>query len=175
MATIIKHKKSNKTLHSTHPYTYCKHGSHSGTKSHRFYHVGPLPGSRECVLNVQRALTMQSTPLHISAVLTVSQAQNNRATGSLLQSGPPSDMIQPLAMRAEDWQAIPGIMKQRLSRWIVDAISLAYESKGLCCPLGVRAYSTRGKGSSWAWYSGIPLEDICAAAGWATPSTFIKF
>jgi hypothetical protein len=34
--------------------------------------------------------------------------------------------------------------KHSLSRWIVDAISLAYTSKSLRCPLGVRAHSTRG-------------------------------
>ena len=67
------------------------------------------------------------------------------------------------------------VSKQRLSRWIVDAIGLAYESKGLHCPLGIRAHSTRGMASSWAWTSGIPIEDICAAAGWASPSTFIRF
>ena len=65
--------------------------------------------------------------------------------------------------------------KQTLSRWIVDAIALAYTSKGLQCPLGVRAHSTRGMALSWAWYSGIALQDICMAAGWASPSTFIRF
>ncbi|XDV41091.1 hypothetical protein PO909_010017 [Leuciscus waleckii] len=65
--------------------------------------------------------------------------------------------------------------KQSLSRWIVDAIALAYASKGMQCPLGVRAHSTRGKASSWAWSSGIALQDICTAAGWASPSTFIRF
>ncbi|XDV29293.1 hypothetical protein PO909_032430 [Leuciscus waleckii] len=65
--------------------------------------------------------------------------------------------------------------KQSLSRWIVDAIALAYASKGMQCPLGVRAHSTRGMASSWAWSSGIALQDICMAAGWASPSTFIRF
>ncbi|CAM4284410.1 unnamed protein product [Leuciscus chuanchicus] len=41
--------------------------------------------------------------------------------------------------------------KQSLSRWIVDAIALAYTSKGMQCPLGVRAHSTRSMASSWAW------------------------
>lgn len=35
------------------------------------------------------------------------------------------------------------VTKQRLSRWIVDAISLAYASMGLQCLIGVRAHSTR--------------------------------
>ncbi|CAM4733894.1 unnamed protein product [Leuciscus chuanchicus] len=67
------------------------------------------------------------------------------------------------------------VSKQSLSRWIFDAIALAYASMGLQCPLGVRAHSTRGMASSWAWSSGIALQDICMAAGWASPSTFIRF
>ncbi len=67
------------------------------------------------------------------------------------------------------------VTKQRLSHWIVDAIALAYASTGLQCPLGVRALSTRGMASSWAWSSGISIGEICAAAGWSSPSTFIRF
>ncbi|KAI2646588.1 Transposon Ty3-G Gag-Pol polyprotein [Labeo rohita] len=33
------------------------------------------------------------------------------------------------------------VSKQRLAHWVVDAISLAYESQGEPCPLGVRAHS----------------------------------
>ena len=67
------------------------------------------------------------------------------------------------------------VTKLTLSRWIVDAIALAYTSLGLSCPIGVRAHSTRGVASSWAWSSGVPIEDICAAAGWSVPSTFVRF
>ncbi|KAL0152981.1 hypothetical protein M9458_051713, partial [Cirrhinus mrigala] len=67
------------------------------------------------------------------------------------------------------------VTKQRLSRWIVDAISLAYSSLGLECPVGVRAHSTRGVASSWVWSSGVSMAEICAAAGWASPSTFTRF
>ncbi len=35
------------------------------------------------------------------------------------------------------------VSKQRLSHWIVDAITLTYQSQGEPCPLGVRAHSTR--------------------------------
>jgi hypothetical protein len=45
------------------------------------------------------------------------------------------------------------VSKQRISRWIVDAIALAYEAKGLQCPLGIRAHSTRGMASSWDTHS----------------------
>ncbi len=67
------------------------------------------------------------------------------------------------------------VTKQRLSKWIVDAVMLAYSSLGLQCPIGVRAHSTRGISSSWAWSSGVSITEICAAAGWATPSTFARF
>ncbi len=67
------------------------------------------------------------------------------------------------------------VTKQRLSKWIVDAVMLAYSSLGLQCPIGVRAHATRGISSSWAWSSGVSITEICAAAGWATPSTFARF
>ncbi len=67
------------------------------------------------------------------------------------------------------------VTKQRLSRWIIDAIKLAYSSLGQLCPMGVRAHSTRGIASSWAWSIGVSIAEICAAAGWASPSTFARF
>ncbi len=67
------------------------------------------------------------------------------------------------------------VMKQRLSKWIVDAVMLAYSSLGLQCPIGVRAHSTRGIASSWAYSSGVSITEICAVAGWATSSTFARF
>ncbi len=44
------------------------------------------------------------------------------------------------------------VSKQRLAHWIVEAIVLAYQARRLPCPLGVRAHSTRGVASSWAWH-----------------------
>ncbi len=41
--------------------------------------------------------------------------------------------------------------KQTLSRWVVEAISLAYESSGLLSPMGVRAHSTRSMVASKAF------------------------
>ncbi len=67
------------------------------------------------------------------------------------------------------------VMKQRLSRWIVDAVTLVYSSLGLQCPIGLRAHSTRGIISLWAWSNGVSITEICAAAGWASPSTFVRF
>ncbi len=47
------------------------------------------------------------------------------------------------------------VTKQRISRWLVDAVTLAYASSGLQCPIRVRAHSTSGIASSWAWSSGV--------------------
>ncbi|XP_030000932.1 uncharacterized protein LOC115426842 [Sphaeramia orbicularis] len=64
---------------------------------------------------------------------------------------------------------------QRLSHWIVEAISIAYRCKGSQPPLGVRAHSTRSMASSWALFRGVSVQDICTAASWATPHTFVRF
>ncbi|KAL0157275.1 hypothetical protein M9458_048521, partial [Cirrhinus mrigala] len=64
--------------------------------------------------------------------------------------------------------------KQTLSRWIVDANTLAYESSGLPSPLGVKAHSTRGMAASKAFLAGVPMQDIYNAAGWSTPLTFVR-
>lgn len=34
------------------------------------------------------------------------------------------------------------VSKQRLAHWIVDVITMAYQSQGIPCPLWVRAHST---------------------------------
>ncbi len=65
--------------------------------------------------------------------------------------------------------------KQTLSRWIVDAIIMSYESSGLSSPLGVKAHSTRSVAASKAFLSGVAMQDICNAAGWSTPLTFVRF
>ena len=57
------------------------------------------------------------------------------------------------------------LSKQRLSHWIVNAITHAYGAGG--CPpwpSGVRCHSTRSISTSWAALRGVPLETICAAA-----------
>ncbi len=100
-------------------------------------------------------------------------------TSALPPCSRPLEFIQPLATRAEAWQAIPGV-----SDWVMGKIKRGYSlqfarrpprSLGLKCPIGVRAHSTRGIASSWAWSSGVSITEICAAAGWATPSTFAIF
>ena len=67
------------------------------------------------------------------------------------------------------------VSKQRLSHWIVEAITLAYTSKGLQPPAGLRAHSTRGLATSWALFKGVPIQEVCAAACWASPHTFARF
>ncbi len=54
-------------------------------------------------------------------------------------------------------------------------VSLAYDARNLPSPLSLRAHSTRGVASSQALFRGVPLEDICVAAGWSSPHTFVKF
>ncbi|KAL0162260.1 hypothetical protein M9458_041656, partial [Cirrhinus mrigala] len=73
------------------------------------------------------------------------------------------------------FEPIEEIFDQTLSRWIVDAISLAYESSDLPSPLGVKAHSTRGMAASKALLAAVPMQDICNAAGWSTPLTFARF
>ncbi|XP_016341804.1 uncharacterized protein LOC107688601 [Sinocyclocheilus anshuiensis] len=67
------------------------------------------------------------------------------------------------------------ISKQHLSHWLVEAISLAYESKGVQPPEGLKAHSIRGMAVSWALFKGVSLQDICAAASWASPHTFVRY
>ena len=67
------------------------------------------------------------------------------------------------------------ITKQRLSHWVVEAIALAYTSQGLQPPVGLRAHSTRGLAASWALFRGVSVRDICAAASWSSPLTFVRF
>lgn len=67
------------------------------------------------------------------------------------------------------------VSSQRLSHWIVEAISLAYTCKGMAPPQGLTAHSTRGVTTSWALFRGISVQDICAAASWASPQTFVRF
>ncbi len=67
------------------------------------------------------------------------------------------------------------VSKHTISHWIRDAFSLAYEVRILPSPLDIRAHSTRGVVSSQALFRGVTLEDICMAAGWSSPNTFVRF
>ena len=67
------------------------------------------------------------------------------------------------------------LTKQRLSHWIVETITHAYGASGRPPPSRVRCHSTRSVSTSWAALRGVPLGTICAAASWASPSTFSRF
>ena len=62
-----------------------------------------------------------------------------------------------------------------LSRWLVDAIRLAYTRAGAEVPEALKAHSTRGVSTSWAMSKGVTIEEICEAANWSSPSTFVTF
>ncbi len=65
--------------------------------------------------------------------------------------------------------------KQRMSKWVVEAISLAYDSAGQTSPMAVRSHSTRSMAASKALISGVALQEVCDAAGWSSPHTFVRF
>ncbi|XP_038128389.1 uncharacterized protein LOC119774782 [Cyprinodon tularosa] len=81
---------------------------------------------------------------------------------------------QPFVSWAEPRKGQP-ITKQRLAHWVVEAIALAYGSRGLQPPAGLRAHSTRGMAASWALFRGVSVQDICSAANWSSPLTFVRF
>ena len=68
--------------------------------------------------------------------------------------GRPSQLFVSLGPRS------PGkaVTKPTLSRWIVDAIRLAYTSRGVSVPDGLRAHSTRGVSTSWALCRGVSIQ-----------------
>ncbi|KAK3554923.1 hypothetical protein QTP86_001512 [Hemibagrus guttatus] len=73
------------------------------------------------------------------------------------------------------WNKGNPVSKQRLAHWAVEVFTQAYEARDIASPLGVRAHSTRGVASSSALARGVPLQEICAAANWSSPHTFIRF
>ncbi len=65
--------------------------------------------------------------------------------------------------------------KQRISHWVKTPFRWLMRRGNLPSPLSLRVHSTRGVASSQALSRGVPLEDICVAAGWSSPHTFVKF
>ena len=65
--------------------------------------------------------------------------------------------------------------KQRLSHWLVDAITASYSEQGFPVPAGLVGHSTRSVATSWAALRGVSLSDICSAATWSSPCTFTRF
>ncbi|XP_026545234.1 uncharacterized protein LOC113426991 [Notechis scutatus] len=72
----------------------------------------------------------------------------------------------------------PGTMGLKVSpstvgRWIRACIAKAYQSRSLPMPRGVMAHSTRSAATMATWATQAPIEEICRAATWSSPSPFI--
>uniref|UniRef100_A0A803JM14 Tyr recombinase domain-containing protein n=1 Tax=Xenopus tropicalis TaxID=8364 RepID=A0A803JM14_XENTR len=65
--------------------------------------------------------------------------------------------------------------KSTISRWIKETICRAYIAKGKSPPLQIRAHSTRGIGTSWAFRNKASAEQVCKAATWSSLHSFTKF
>jgi len=61
-----------------------------------------------------------------------------------------------------------------MSKWVVEAISLAYEATGHPSSLAVRAHSTRSMAVSKALLLGVSLHDMWDVAGWSSPHTYVR-
>ncbi|KAK5883801.1 hypothetical protein CesoFtcFv8_020091 [Champsocephalus esox] len=64
---------------------------------------------------------------------------------------------------------------QRLSHWLCEAVSQAFVSSGLDPPENIKAHSTRRISTSTSLHGGMTVEDICIAASWSSPCSFIRF
>ena len=71
------------------------------------------------------------------------------------------------------------IATQTISRWIALAVKKAYEvvsqNTGIQTLYHVKAHDVRALSASLAWTNQTALEDVLAAAGWKTHTTFTSF
>ncbi|KAE8636869.1 hypothetical protein XENTR_v10003178 [Xenopus tropicalis] len=65
--------------------------------------------------------------------------------------------------------------KTTVSRWIKEAIRRAYITRGKSPPLRIRAHSTMGISTSWAFRNKASAEQVCRAATWSSLHSFTKF
>ncbi len=65
--------------------------------------------------------------------------------------------------------------REAYAKWWIRMLFHSLESSDLPSPLGVKAHSTRSMAAFKAFLAGVPMQDICNAAGWSTPLTFIRF
>lgn len=73
----------------------------------------------------------------------------------------------------------PATLGQKVSSHVVGrrlpaTIASAYEVQSLPVPAHITAHSTRSAATSVAWSIQATLEDICRAATWSSPSSFIR-
>lgn len=66
------------------------------------------------------------------------------------------------------------VSAQRLSHWLVDLISLCYALSRMPPPSSLTAHSTCSMATLVAFAAGVPLQDVCKAATWKNPTTFIR-
>ena len=66
-------------------------------------------------------------------------------------------------------------MKQYLSEWNWEAVSMAYDSMGLQRPVSLCSHSKCGVVTSWDLSPVVTVEEISASACWAAPHTFTRF
>ncbi|XP_066460385.1 uncharacterized protein [Eleutherodactylus coqui] len=64
--------------------------------------------------------------------------------------------------------------KSSIARWIRLAISESYRALGKEAPSALKAHSTRAVATSWAEHGSASVEQICKAAVWKKPHTFVK-
>lgn len=67
----------------------------------------------------------------------------------------------------------PEISSQHLAGWIKGTIDLSYELAHKPLHNMVQAHATRAVATSTAFLHGVPLHEVCAAATWSMPSTFV--
>ncbi len=65
--------------------------------------------------------------------------------------------------------------REAYAMWWIRMLFYSLESSDLPSTLGVKAHSTRSVAASKAFLAGVPMQDICNAAGWSTPLTFVRF
>ncbi|XP_058043567.1 uncharacterized protein LOC131200588 [Ahaetulla prasina] len=61
-----------------------------------------------------------------------------------------------------------------IGRWIRATIAMTYDLQSLPRPKNITAHSTRSASTSAAWATQAPLEEVCRAATWSSPSPFIR-
>uniref|UniRef100_A0A6I8SDM4 Core-binding (CB) domain-containing protein n=1 Tax=Xenopus tropicalis TaxID=8364 RepID=A0A6I8SDM4_XENTR len=67
------------------------------------------------------------------------------------------------------------VSKRTIARWLVETIHTAYDRKNVPRPFAVKAHSTRAQSTSWALQNLATADQICRAATWVSPNTFIRF
>lgn len=66
------------------------------------------------------------------------------------------------------------VSSQHLAGWIKGTISLSYELACKPLPRVVQAHATRAIVTLTAFLHGVLLHEVCAAATWSSPSTFVS-